>query len=48
MQRVAQAIQAVIEPVVVGLGYDYVGAEYGQAENGTTLRVYIDTAKPSG
>lgn len=44
MQRVAQAIQAVIEPVVVGLGYDYVGAEYGQAENGTTLRVYIDTA----
>ncbi len=46
MQRVAQAIQAVIEPVVVGLGYEYIGAEYGQAENGTTLRVYIDT--PNG
>jgi len=42
MQRVAPTIQAVIEPVVVGLNYEYVGAEFGQAENGTTLRVFID------
>ena len=46
MQRAASTIQAVVEPVVVGLGYEYVGAEFGQAENGTTLRVYIDT--PNG
>ncbi len=45
MQRVAPTIQAVVEPVVTGLGYEYVGAEFGQAENGTTLRVYIDTPK---
>ena len=46
MQRVAPTIKAVVEPVVVGLGYEYVGAEFGQGENGTTLRVFIDT--PSG
>lgn len=46
MQRVTPTIRAVVEPVVVGLGYEYVGAEFGQAENGTTLRVYIDT--PNG
>jgi ribosome maturation factor RimP len=46
MQRVAPTVQAVVEPVVTGLGYEYVGAEFGQAENGTTLRVYIDT--PNG
>lgn len=46
MQRVAPTIKAVVESVVVGLGYEYVGAEFGQAENGTTLRVYIDT--PNG
>jgi len=46
MQRVVPTIQAVVEPVVAGLGYDYVGAEFGQGENGTTLRVFIDT--PNG
>jgi len=44
MQRVAPTIQAVVEPVVVGLGYEYVGSEFGQAENGMTLRVFIDAA----
>jgi len=43
MQRAAPSVVGVIEPVVVGLGYIYVGAEFGQAENGQTLRVYIDT-----
>jgi len=46
MQRVAPTIEAVVEPVVAGLGYEYVGAEFGQGDNGTTLRVYIDT--PNG
>ena len=46
MQRASTQVVNVIEPVVTGLGYELVGAEFGQAENGTTLRVYID--KPEG
>jgi len=46
MQRASAPVVNVIEPVVTGLGYELVGAEFGQAENGTTLRVYID--KPAG
>ncbi|MDO6460814.1 ribosome maturation factor RimP [Granulosicoccaceae sp. 1_MG-2023] len=42
MQRATDKIWNCVEPVVTGLGYDFVGAEYGQAEGGTTLRVYID------
>jgi len=48
MRRVSPAIAAVVEPVVSGLGYEYVGAEFGQAENGQTLRVYIDTSNVAG
>lgn len=44
MQRASPNLAAVLEPVVTGLGYEYVGAEFGQAENGQTLRVYIDKA----
>jgi len=43
MRRVSPGIESVIEPVVSGLGYEFVGAQFGQAENGQTLRVYIDT-----
>lgn len=43
MQRASTQVVSVIEPVVTGLGYELVGAEFGQAENGQTLRVYIDT-----
>jgi len=46
MQRASASVVEVIEPVVTGLGYELVGAEFGQAENGLTLRVYID--KPDG
>ena len=35
---------AVVGPVVTGLGYEFVGAEFGRAEGGQTLRVYIDAA----
>ena len=42
MQRATDKIWNCVEPVVTGLGYDFVGAEYGQAEGGMTLRVYID------
>lgn len=43
MRRVSPGIEQVIEPVVSGLGYEFVGAQFGQAENGQTLRVFIDT-----
>jgi len=43
MRRVSPGIEAVIEPVVSGLGYEFIGAQFGQAENGQTLRVFIDT-----
>ena len=46
MQRASAQVVSVVEPVVSGLGYSLVGAEFGQAENGQTLRVYID--KPEG
>jgi len=46
MQRASPLVVSVVEPVVSGLGYELVGAEFGQAENGQTLRVYID--KPEG
>lgn len=42
MQRASPQVVSVVEPVVTGLGYELVGAEFGQAENGQTLRVYID------
>lgn len=43
MRRVSQGIEDVVEPVVTGLGYEFVGAHFGQGENGQTLRVFIDT-----
>jgi len=43
MRRVSPGIETVIEPVVSGLGYEFVGAQFGQGENGQTLRVFIDT-----
>lgn len=46
MQRASPAMAAVVEPVVTGLGYEFVGAEFGQTENGQTLRIYID--RPDG
>ncbi len=45
MRRASQAIQDVVEPVVTGLGYEFVGAQFGQGENGQTLRIFIDTDK---
>jgi len=43
MRRVSPGIEAVVQPVVTGLGYEFVGAQFGQGENGQTLRVFIDT-----
>lgn len=45
MQRASLQVVSVVEPVVTGLGYELLGAEFGQAENGQTLRVYIDKAE---
>ena len=48
MRRASDAISRVVGPVVTGLGYGYVGSEFGDAENGRTLRVYIDTEREEG
>lgn len=48
MRRVSPGIEAVIEPVVTGLGYEFVGAQFGQAENGQTLRIFIDVDNDEG
>ncbi len=42
MQRASDKIWQCVEPVVTGLGYEFVGAEFGQGDGGSTLRVYID------
>lgn len=46
MQQVSSDIRDLVEPIVTGLGFEYVGALLGQAEGGLTLRVYIDS--PNG
>ena len=45
MQRASPAIVEIVSPVVTGLGYEFIGAEFGQAGNGQTLRVYIDKSE---
>lgn len=42
MQQVSSNIQELLEPIVTGLGFEYVGGLLGQAEAGLTLRLYID------
>ena len=42
MRRAPAEIWNLLEPVTRSMGYEFVGAEFGQAENGQTLRVYID------
>lgn len=43
MQRASSAILTSIEPVVRGMGYEFVGAEFGGGGGNARLRVYIDT-----
>lgn len=42
VRRASTEIWELLEPVTRSMGYEFVGAEFGQAENGQTLRVYID------
>lgn len=44
MQRASSEIWSVVEPVVLGMGYEMVGAELGGKPGDRILRVYIDTA----
>ena len=48
MRRATKQICDMLEPVTRSMGYEFVGAELGQAENGMTLRVYIDVDKAEG
>ena len=45
MRRAPDKIWDFVAPIVTGLGYQYVGSGFGQAESGLTLRVYIDGAE---
>ena len=45
MQRAAPLVWQCIQPVVEQLGYQFVGALFGQTESGVTLRVFIDHEK---
>jgi len=43
MRRIPQNLQALIEPTVVALGYEFVGIEYLSQGKHSILRVYIDS-----
>lgn len=42
MRRASKQIWQLLDTTISSMGYEFVGAELGQAENGMTLRVYID------
>jgi ribosome maturation factor RimP len=42
MQTASAEIWNLILPVIEGLDYEFVGAQFGQTESGNTLRVFID------
>lgn len=42
MQRNLQ-LEALIQPIVVDMGYDFIGLEYAPSHQGTLLRIYIDS-----
>lgn len=37
------ALEAIIEPAVLAVGYEFVGMEYFKRREGTLLRIYIDS-----
>lgn len=43
--REQKALEAIIEPAVLALGYELVGIEYFKRREGTLLRIYIDGEK---
>ena len=43
MKRAASEVWNCVDNVVVGLGYEFVGARYGREDGGMVLRVFIDT-----
>lgn len=47
MRSASPEVLAVLEPIISSMGYEFVGAQYGQAESGLTLRVFIDVAPVS-
>ena len=42
MRRAATMVWECVESVVAGMGYQFVGAQYGRDSRGGLLRVYID------
>lgn len=45
MGRVPDTLQKLIEPIVVSMGYDFVGLEVHSQPRGSLLRVYIDSGE---
>lgn len=43
MRKASDRIWGCVEPVVLGLGYELVGVEFGGGPGSRVLRVYIDT-----
>ncbi|MEM7206698.1 MAG: ribosome maturation factor RimP [Pseudomonadota bacterium] len=43
MKRAAPDVWSCVGDVVTGMGYEFVGARYGQEEGGLILRVFIDS-----
>lgn len=43
MKRVPDKLQALVEPVVTSMGYEFVGLDYQGRGNNSLLRVYIDS-----
>lgn len=42
-QSISEKVEAFLEPIVVGLGYELVEVEYLKKQNGMNLTVYIDS-----
>ena len=48
MAKVADKIEALIDPVIVDMGYELVGIEYVASGKHSTLRIYIDSENGIG
>jgi len=43
MRRAPERIWQFLAPIVANMGYEFVGAGFGQGDSGLTLRLYIDS-----
>jgi len=48
MAKIADKIEALIDPVIIDMGYELVGIEYVASGKHSTLRIYIDSENGIG